>query len=60
MSQAITRPPAAAPDEGEVTYRRGEDGTHADLVLILSDAFALAPFFNQVAQAMPGGAAVPR
>jgi len=26
-----------------VTYRRGEDGTHADLVLILSDAFALAP-----------------
>lgn len=50
---------------GEVTYRRGEDGTHADLTLMPSAAYSLAtevlaPTFNQIAQALPGGAAVPR
>ena len=46
---------------GEVTYRRGEDGTHADLTLMPPAAYSqaqevLAPTFNQIAQALPGGA----
>ena len=46
----------------EVTYRRGEDGTHADLTLMPPVAFSpepeiLQPFNNQIAQAL---AAAPR
>lgn len=50
---------------GEVTYRRGADGTHADLTLMPPGAYSvepevLAPTLNQITQAMSGGAAVPR
>jgi hypothetical protein len=59
MSAAL--PTATAPDD-HVTYRRGEDGTHADLLLMPPAAYSLATevlasTFNQIAQAMPGGAA---
>ncbi len=49
---------------GEVTYRRGEDGTHADLILMPPAAYSPEPqslqLYNwQVGQAAGGGAAVP-
>lgn len=44
---------AANPDDGEVTYRRGEDGTHADLTPMPPAAYSqaqevLAPTYGQI------------
>jgi len=46
---------------GEVTFRRGEDGTHADLILMPPEAYEPAPTgltgMFQIQQALPGGGA---